>query len=257
MRIISKFHDYYDSAMGYGQDPNLIYRRESQLLTFDRHVWKWEAAILDVLANKWPEGLNAAILGFSGRFSLVHFPLMVPFRPDAFTDASPKAITEEQVRAYYTADVNWNGYETNGRRDPRESPRFIPNLVEEREKNVRELSVSDAIFRDLGAPIFLLTGDFEYEYDHGRPITALTALTNPRLATLGFQTQLDPFTAFQEIATFLGSALATENQAPRTVGDDKIIAASKGFDEQSFRTQAPGTKKINRQENRARKRSGQ
>jgi hypothetical protein len=70
---------------------------------------------------------------------------------------------------------------------------------------------------------------------------------------LGFQHVLDPFTAFQEIARFLGSALAAEDQAPRTVGDDRTIAASKGFDDQSFRTQAPGSKKKNRMLNRERK----
>jgi hypothetical protein len=52
---------------------------------------------------------------------------------------------------------------------------------------------------------------------------------------------------------YLGSQLAVEDRAPSTVGDDKIIAQSKGFDEQSFRTAAPGTKKINRKANRERK----
>ena len=65
---------------------------------------------------------------------------------------------------------------------------------------------------------------------------------------------MDPFTAFQEIAMFLGQSLTELDRAPRTVGDDKLIAASKGFDDQSFRTLAPGMKKLQRKANRERKR---
>lgn len=30
MRIISKFHDYYDSVMIYGQDKTVVYQREEK-----------------------------------------------------------------------------------------------------------------------------------------------------------------------------------------------------------------------------------
>jgi hypothetical protein len=53
---------------------------------------------------------------------------------------------------------------------------------------------------------------------------------------------------------FLGSSLAIEPIAPDTVGDDELIAKSKGFDEKSFRTAAPGQKKLNRKRNREAKR---
>ena len=39
MRIISKFHDYYDSAMAQGIDTSLIYKRERELLWIDGASW--------------------------------------------------------------------------------------------------------------------------------------------------------------------------------------------------------------------------
>ena len=79
-------------------------------------------------------------------------------------------------------------------------------------------------------------------------------ITNPRLATLGFQQELDAFSAFQEITMFLGSALVAEPFVPDTVGDDELVARSKGFDEHSFRTASPGAKKANRKRNKEAKR---
>jgi hypothetical protein len=67
------------------------------------------------------------------------------------------------------------------------------------------------------------------------------------------QRHFDPFTAFQEISMFLGNQLAETDDAQRTTGDDRIIAQSKGFDDQSFRTASPGERKVRRKQNRIRK----
>jgi hypothetical protein len=82
----------------------------------------------------------------------------------------------------------------------------------------------------------------------------LEIVTNPRLANLGFEKQLDAFSTFQQIATFLSNELVGRDEAPTTVGGDLVVAQSKGFDEFSFRTLSPGQRKLNRMENRARKR---
>ena len=79
-------------------------------------------------------------------------------------------------------------------------------------------------------------------------------LRNPVLRDLEFQRVMDPFTAFQEIAMFLGGVLAVEDKAPLRAGSDEVVARQKGFDEWSFRTMSPGQKKLNRRANRLRKR---
>jgi hypothetical protein len=83
--------------------------------------------------------------------------------------------------------------------------------------------------------------------------TSFCILTNPCLKDLGFAPFADSFTAFQETAMFVGGVLGRTDEAPLRVGDDEVIARQKGFDESSFRTQTPGSKKLNRAKNRARK----
>lgn len=34
MRIASDYHDYYDTALSYGADPNLFYRRKAVVAAF-------------------------------------------------------------------------------------------------------------------------------------------------------------------------------------------------------------------------------
>lgn len=78
-------------------------------------------------------------------------------------------------------------------------------------------------------------------------------LTNPRLQSIDFVRRMDPFTAFQSIETFIGSVIGRADEIPYTVGSDEVIARQKGFDEHSFRTMAPGLKKLHRKVNRNRK----
>ena len=59
--------------------------------------------------------------------------------------------------------------------------------------------------------------------------------TNICLKDFGFQKMVDPFTAFQEISMFFNSTLTNLKTPVMPVGDDKVLAASKGFDKWSFR----------------------
>ena len=53
---------------------------------------------------------------------------------------------------------------------------------------------------------------------------------------------------------YLGNVLTKQDLMPMTTGGDRVLAQQKGFDDMSFRTLAPGTKKLNRAANRAKKR---
>src|SRR5690606_20679565 len=66
--IISKFHDYYDSAMGYGQDPNLIYHRKCVGQPIAN--WQWDSKVYDLLSCRavyYMYVMDLAALGFCGR----------------------------------------------------------------------------------------------------------------------------------------------------------------------------------------------
>lgn len=253
MRIISKFHDYYDSAMGFGQDLNLVYRRDPKKVVVEARLWPWPKSILHTLvpeefAHGWPEGLQGALLGFCGRFHWVFVQDVDLSVALGLTTSKEIWLTDEEAFDLYAADEHWRATPWIRRRYGSPEPR-IKATIQRLHESAEACSRDEEIFRALQAPVFLATARRD-SWHHGFEVGFIT---NPRLATLGFQHVLDPFTAFQEIARFLGSALAAEDQAPRTVGDDRTIAASKGFDDQSFRTQAPGSKKTNRKLNRERK----
>ena len=104
------------------------------------------------------------------------------------------------------------------------------------------------LFHELECPVFLYV-----PFTHTLKENDAIIIKNPNLKDLLFFQNVDSFTCYQELAMFVGGVLAEIDSAPQRAGSDEIIALSKGFDEMSFRTSAPGQKKINRKINRARK----
>lgn len=242
VRIFSKFSDYYDSAMAYGQDPAIAYRRETRAITAPT---SWVPPLKEILgfrsAGRLDEvDLRLCLIGFCGQGHFAWFPRSLNFTAEYFgTDSTNRPrISEKEVLARLEAYNLSLTYTYWSIRDP-----WLKAHV-----TTEPIKLDPAWFHEIDAPVFI-THLGNYRNGFKCPL-----IVNPRMATLGFESRVDPFTAFQEIAMFLGHQLAPEDNAPRTVGDDKVIAASKGFDEQSFRTTAPGAKKLNRQANQARKR---
>lgn len=118
--------------------------------------------------------------------------------------------------------------------------------------NLAGSTLGEDVLVGLCAPCALLLPAFGARPN--APLQRALLIANPRLADLGFQRILDPYACFQAIETFLGNQLAPPDLAPQRVGGDEIVAAQKGFDARSFRTDAPGRKKENRAANRLRKR---
>jgi hypothetical protein len=243
MRIISNFHDYYDSAMGFGQDPGLIYERRvsEKIVRSDVLGSKFKEIMQSAVSyDNWIRSLDkatAGIIGFCGKA----YPLLLA-EPEQFTVESCTAhknvaLASKEAYILQTEDF-WS------RKYGRDRGRAYDDFIE----GFNGAAIGDFAHQILKAPVFLARFNVLYG-----DVGFVQLYSNPRLANFGFAKNIEPFTAFQEIAMYLGSQLAVEDRAPRTVGDDKIIAQSKGFDEQSFRTAAPGTKKINRKANRERK----
>ena len=68
---------------------------------------------------------------------------------------------------------------------------------------------------------------------------------NPNLAAFGFQSHLDPWTAYQTLASYISGPLAIQMDIPQDI-DDVILAQAKGFNEKSFRMDSPGKKRKRR-----------
>lgn len=243
VRIISPFHDYYDTAQGLGYDPTLIYRRQVEEKVVRAETV--DPVICELLSQlEWDSQYitRLVVLGFCGRAYPAYLPLTFVIDADSLTNrlnTSPVMTRDELDKLYAeefgdVRETKWNRPYRKRRWD-----------VLERQGT----AVSLDTFRLLASPIWLA------EVKEGiwrRPLT-LHIYTNIRLANFDFQKHFDAYTAFQEIAMFLGSALATTDDSARTVGSDEVIARAKGFGPESFRSSAPSVKKSRRKENRARK----
>lgn len=245
MRIISPFKDYYDSALAYGIDPNLVYRREATATLTPAGWDNYLSAFLPVA----PSGYDDPYAWFSIHLALVvigskGFRVWVPRDPELTTEslgvnsAVKLALPLAEARTKIVTELRDLGF---GYKWEPEDP--VDDFLTEMNEPV---TISEQWSVDLGAPCFVTWLGQRRGGQH-------SAILNPRLATLGVERYLDPYSAFQEITMFLGQKFAAEDKAPRTVGDDRVIAQSKGFDDQSFRTAAPGNKKENRKANRLRK----
>lgn len=110
----------------------------------------------------------------------------------------------------------------------------------------KEISGTKAedIFYTLNTPVFLLPNAF-----------SSTIILNPCLKTLGFQYVISPLVAFQEISMFLGSLKSVKENKEYVVGDDKVLACSKGMDPTTSFHQINPTKKEKRKLNKITKKS--
>jgi hypothetical protein len=252
MRIVSKFNDYYDTAMGMGIDPNLIYRRKTS--TRDFASWPYDNRVRELLgiSPTWRSFTpQLCVICFCGKYHSVWIDGNFELSEDTLAQnlTKPPLMSLDEVANHHSSVAAI-------RHQPR-STRNIQADIEAVQKLRREFdekksgSLSDEPFRDLSCPCFVVFAHPKWTWYSD---TSVRVITNPRLATLGFQHVLDAFTAYQELSMFVGSQLAPGDGAPRTTGDDKTIARAKGFDDKSFRTQAPGQKKLNRQANKERKR---
>ena len=86
------------------------------------------------------------------------------------------------------------------------------------------------------SPIFLYTSDKEgYGFGHKK------FYINPKLQDEEFYRVFDPFMAYQELSMYISGVLGV-GERPTVDISDIDMAAKKGFDNKSFRTD-PGTRK--------------
>jgi len=246
MRILSQFHDYYDRAMGYGADPTVTFVRDQfphgdpeplgdrfprlakAVRTMPRHPWLCETLLILFCGQAYPAW-------------------RVPGQGDTFEDEVfysieewRAAITKERLRAAYCPERNLDRFFQTYHSHP-------PTAQYEKQwkvNNQAALATADEAHRHFEAPILMLDQRWR----------EVRIWKNPALGPLGFPRMVDAFTAFQEIAQYIGGGpLAGTKDAPADIADD-VMRDSKGFDDRSFRMDPPG-KKENRRRNKARKRS--
>ena len=251
MRIISEFHDYYDSALSYGSDPDLLYIRKKELFEFklEREEKKYLPNNMDEcikpiikLVTKLPHTLNlrkrqncelhTAIIGICGRlYPMIMFNdstnknfvfyntdniVRELSNPDNFhfkLDCIKKEDIQEALDKKSDSTYSWLSHDLTHDGWNKITSQFIDKTY-------------DSVFIGLKVPVFKLELFFN---DRNFKLTLNNCLKDDQ-----FQKLKTPVECFQEISMYLGNQLAVQAD-PNTKISDDVLRDKKGFDKWSFR----------------------
>jgi len=249
VRIISKFRDYYDSALCYGADPNLLYIRTQEELQRDTYIkdekkqlpGNMDEILLPVfnMLHNMPSEISI----YSKRFKR-DFQIPIISKIIGFCGVFYPAMTIEDTTYYDTKGIVSSL--------PSESLEYIYTKREQIEealsekqkysfcysrtkltyeywkKVTEEITTNryDSVFLGLGVPVF--------KVEHYYKARMIQITLNPCLKNEDFPKIKIPTDCFQEISMYLGNQLASQKD-PNIGISDKDMIAEKGFDDWSFR----------------------
>lgn len=209
MKINSDFHDYYDTALGYGVDTTIHYNRKGRgyapegmpetLLKPMRHrsVKLKDETVIRPLVVGFCGVLHPAVEIFRGKETSPDYLYDVKH---LLTFASDKGLRERGYARVVLGDfLRWDGKRC------------------------------DTIFQQVSAPVFVVSREREYDDE-------LTLRINVMLRKFQFYKVVDAFSAFQEISRYLSNELVRRDE-PLEVAD-KYRIAQHGYDKYSFRKES-------------------
>ncbi len=235
MKILSKFHDYYDSAAAYGVSDQWWKRQNDQ-------SYRKDPDLEDILrrANCWG-GLPMIILFCGNAYAAIH--LSGPgYPPEIFLVTKPEDF--DTYRGIYQA----GGRTPMGSRWPELDAKPDRWRSHESYANTGFQAFMDDVsrldcekyHREYNSPILQvcfrrLDRDISYLDITGRHRRMVTVQTNPQLKDIGFQKVKDAFTAYQEIDSYLSGVLGATVNPTIDVADVHRLEGH-GFDKRtSFR----------------------
>lgn len=217
MRLHTDFHDYYDTAVGYGIDENVHYNRFTK-----------EVELILARKTDHPVGIYSGelfLLGFCGEI----FPLIeiqttnkerqIIYQKFAYNYDELIEFQNERIRYYNLFPLSkWYFRRAEIVDFPKDEKSRIKQYFQDwRWKD-------DSIFLRNKVPIWVK------KLRHYNKI----AILNPKLKDYGFDRIKDSFTAFQEISMYLSNILVEQKEI--AVVADKFRIEQHGFDlKKSFR----------------------
>ena len=230
MRIISDFHDYYDAVQATGQNQTLIYLRKSE----EVEVSEYPFPILSYYtmgSEPREPSIRQHIVGFCGKIypvleltNVATSHVAICYNLDEVDCFVERNFRKDAIDEYRTKTKSKRRYW--GRRWPTHLRRdaFAKHFAAcaEKRDSFAEMSV------ERGCPVFIGTADRHAWRKWSRKI-----VYDGCLKELEFFRLFDSYTAFQEIAMFLGGLAVPQKEIPRV--PDKIMVGAKGFDKWSFR----------------------
>lgn len=233
MKIVSKFHDYYDTMRSIDQSNYPLYVRETKEL---------EARNISPVYFRWLSNMQTnnrvidfGYIAFCGKlypfYQLYNLGCFYTFK------AARKRLIEKIDAAKQEKDTRLSTWETtlNYLNNPTMScnrfyfTRSYEGIFSEENwdkmyEEAMKFKVADEIFRKFNVPVFSCVNS------GGQYIVTL----NPCLRAMNFAAALNPYTAWQELSMYLGNILVTQKDPDIKISDE-LKAQSKGFDKWSFR----------------------
>lgn len=285
MKIISNFKDYYDSVGAYDQDPEPVYIRHSKDIEYKlaSSVDNQDAINLTEHLNGlffpkqvmikekyefFPQSLSLPEtypLNFSTenyrnprQTDIGYISFCGKVYPFYILNGSDSELYCYNIEQYIAAIKLINPVNKNKILDSIESGEYeikLPNSKKFKRKDfISRFTWQKFIsnynnkidiehYRYFNCPVALR----RYKWHGDPPAHKQLIILNPRLNQYNFQSQVEPYTAYQELSMYLGNDLVDiSDMEPRPI-TDKDRAETKGFNEWSFRRHKTEDKKYKKQ----------
>lgn len=228
MRIHSKFKDYYDTALGYGIDPNVHWVRETVKLDspdicspvkMPRNHNYHQPKFKRFARMQVEESIEPVVFLFCGKV----YPCMwITVRP--WGCDTPMVNTLCHTMDKFVQSLDELGSDVLNQRSWYGGKRLRDNTKEYFNQRHSEDRIRDIHF-ETKSPVLVITQDRRAK----REVTI-----NPILKPFGFQSVVDPFTAFQELSMYVSGVLGSEGVDMIQVSDE-TMKYKKGFHDMSFK----------------------
>lgn len=238
MKIISNFKDYYDIALGFGKDDLPLYLREkSQHYFHNREITiAEEREALKPLTNclnAMPKSpYDKGVIAFCGKL----YPFYGDYQSVFY---SLDSLREDCIKVNAKGGF---GYDRNFALEALLNPtkkhtsksRYLCDKTWEKFQQNLNVEIRDDVFRYYDSPILCLKDD---SWNGNLRVTA-----NPQLRDFGFQSQVEPYAAYQAIDIFIGNNLVNQVDLDAHMTDD-LKRHAHGFDDCSFKKRKEDNRK--------------
>lgn len=260
MKLISKFHDYYDPVLKMGRDESIVYIRHTKEIECDKTLSDDIGIILAEIPNRSHgynpkyETFNPILFFFCGKIYLGydfdlpgdtvrHEPAVNEFLYSAEDVEARMELHKLKWEQEYTRGNNFRpiSASTLGFIRTRFAKKYVGDILKKYEGGIK----TDFNIR-FNSPVLLA-------YKQNREIKLVS---NPVLKDYNFMRLFNPYAAFQEISMYMGNVLGTQQtktvnrkkkkknkQSIPTPKDDKVDIERHGFDYKYGFRKPPGKKK--------------
>lgn len=244
MKIISKFHDYYDSVLSYGMDLTHVYKRETIEILLD-NAPKFilvDSKKQDKLFKNIPQNLQKEILRYANQlpFCFRKHPYDFNLIECFFIFFCGKVFYQEVYKIPDKENIDCFTFDESKKVILKYGDKYEKRLITENKPplfGTRKDELYNHNFINL---------DFVEELHHyfSSPAIKLEKekiIINPCLREIKFYKLLNPFQTYQEIDMYISGILSSPQKEIAEISDKDRISKH-GFDGWSFRKK-PQTKK--------------